>query len=43
MLDIKGYPNAYFESKKYKVTFKSANFVGNKIKCFALIEKRSIR
>jgi len=43
MLDIDGYPNAYFESKKYKVTFKSANFIGNKIRCSALIEKRSIR
>jgi len=43
MLDIDGYPNAYFESKKYKVTFKVANFIGNKIRCSALIEKRSIR
>jgi|TARA_B100001964_G_scaffold192357_1_gene215023 methionyl-tRNA formyltransferase len=43
MLDIDGYPRAYFENKKYKVTFRSANFVGSKIKCSALIEKKSIR
>ena len=43
MLDIDGYPKAYFENKKYKVTFRSANFVGSKIKCSALIEKKSIR
>jgi hypothetical protein len=43
MLDIDGYPKAYFENKKYKVTFRSANFIGSKIKCYALIEKKSIR
>ena len=43
MLDIDGYPKAYFENKKYKVTFRSANFVRSKIKCYALIENKSIR
>ena len=40
MLDIEGYPTAFFEDKKYNITFANAVKSGNEIKCLSVIKRK---
>ena len=40
MLDIDGYPTAFFDDKKYNVTFTNAVKSGDEIKCLSVIRRK---